>query len=224
LSEIPLKSIYALLLIQVLTISRPAWGTEPDTIPFHPTITLGYDVSGQVMRLLNPEASGHGITLNFEWRPHWMAVLEAGATKIEIREEKHSYFSQSRFLKAGVNYNLLQKQPLLRDDQIFLLLRYGFGWLNHEAPHIIIKDGYWGEASISFEKAKVMSHWAEIGGGLRTRLAGNIFIGWDIRLRLMLAQNLGSGPTPFYVSGFGRNHNNTSAAFQYFIYYKIPIK
>lgn len=221
--KIPLKSIYAFLFLLFLVINKPASAAEPDTLPFRPNFTVGYDVSGQIMRLLYPDLSRHGLTLSYEWRPNWMATIETGTAHVEIREERHIYFSRGMFFKAGVNFNLLQNQPLIRGNQIFFLMRYGFGFLNHEAPLVNIHDGYWGEANVSFEKSRVGSHWAEFGGGLRTRLTGNLFIGWDVRLRFLLAQNQEEELNPYYIPGFGRGSDNTSTVFQYFIYYKFPL-
>lgn len=208
----------------ILAVDLSAQAAEPDTVPFRPNVTLGYEVAGQVLRFLYPERKGHSLSLSFEWQPHLMAAIEAGTSGVDIKKPSHIYSSSGGFLKAGINYNLLQKRPDLKGNQIFLLMRYGFGFLTHEAPLIVINDGYWGEASVSFEKANFLAHWAEIGGGLRTRLFGNFFIGWDVRLRLMMARNHGSELNPYYIGGFGRNHNNSSVGFQYFIFYKFPVK
>jgi hypothetical protein len=218
-----LKNISKYFFILILVISLPAKAQEKaDTLIFRPALSLGYDISGLVLNLIEPEVFLHGISAGFEWRPSWIAALEVGNMDIGVERESHTYDAKGVFFRAGVNYNLLQKNPKMPGEEIFLSFRYGFGTLTHEAPRIIINDPYWGQIEGSFEKAGYSAHWAEIGGGLKTRLFWHFYLGWDLRLRLMLARNPGSEMNPYYISGFGKNKGNSAVMLHYSVYYKFP--
>lgn len=162
-----------------------------------------------------------GVSASVEWQPNWFAVLEAGNMNVAVARETHNYDAHGLFFRTGVNYNLFQKNKAMKGEEISLALRYGFGWLSHEAPRIIITEPYWGQVEDSFEAAGYSAHWAEIGGGLKTKLFWNIYLGWDLRIRLMLARNPGSDMEPYYISGFGRNEGNTSVMLHYSVIYKF---
>ncbi len=218
-----MKNISKYFFILILTYSLSAKAQqESDTLSFRPTLSLGYDMSGLVLYLLEPEVFMHGALLGYEWRPNWFATLEAGNMSIGVERETHSYEASGVFFRAGLNYNLLQGNPRMKGEEIFLLFRYGFGRLNHEAPRLIINDPYWGSVEGAFEKAPYTAHWAEIGGGLKTRLFWHIYLGWDLRLRLILARQPGSEMNPYYISGFGKNKGNSAVMLHYFVYYKFP--
>jgi hypothetical protein len=192
-----------------------------DTLVFRPTVSLGYDLSGLARNYFEPEVMVHGISGSFEWQPNWFAAIEAGNLDVAIARETHNYDARGLFFRAGVNYNLLQKNPSMKGEEIFLSFRYGFGTLSHEAPRIIINDPYWGSVEGAFEAARYSAHWAEIGGGLKTKLFWNLYLGWDLRIRLMLARKPGSDMDPYYISGFGKNDGNTSVMLHYSLFYKF---
>lgn len=198
-----------------------ARGQERDTLVFRPTFSLGYDLSGLARNYFEPEVLMQHISASYEWQPNWFAALEAGNMDVTVERETHNYHSQGLFFRAGVNYNLLQKSPAMKGEEIFLAFRYGFGWLTHEAPRIIITEPYWGSVEEAFESAGYSAHWAEIGGGLKTKLFWNIYLGWDLRIRLMLARNPGSEMEPYYISGFGKNNGNTAVMLHYSLFYKF---
>lgn len=216
-----MKNISKYCFILILTFSFNARAQEQDTLLFRPTVSLGYDLSGLVRNYFEPEVLMQGVSASVEWQPNWFAVLEAGNMDVAVARETHNYDAQGLFFRTGVNYNLFQKNKAMKGEEISLALRYGFGWLSHEAPRIIITEPYWGQVEDSFEAAGYSAHWAEIGGGLKTKLFWNIYLGWDLRIRLMLARNPGSDMEPYYISGFGRNEGNTSVMLHYSVIYKF---
>ncbi|MDX9941358.1 MAG: DUF6048 family protein [Bacteroidales bacterium] len=216
-----MKSISKYFFILILSFSLSARAQQGDTLVFRPSFSLGYDLAGLARNFLEPEVMMHQVTAAYEWQPNWFAAMEAGHMDVGVARETHNYDARGLFFRAGVNYNLFQKNPAMKGDEIFLAFRYGFGWLDHEAPRIIITEPYWGSVEDVFEPAGYSAHWAEIGGGLKTKLFWNLYLGWDLRIRLMLARNAGSEMEPYYISGFGKNEGNTSVMLHYSLYYKF---
>ena len=216
-----MKNISKYCFILILIFSLEARAQEGDTLVFRPTFSLGYDLSGLARNYFEPEVLMQHVSASYEWQPHLFANIEAGNLDVAVARETHNYEARGVFLRAGVNYNLFQKNQAMKGEEIFLAIRYGFGWLTHEAPRIIINQPYWGSVETSFEAAPFSAHWAEIGGGLKTKLFWNFYLGWDLRIRLMLARNPGSDMSPYYISGFGKNDGNTSVMLHYSLFYKF---
>ena len=216
-----MKNISKYFFILILAISPGVKAQEAETLVFRQNVSLGYDVSGFARKLIEPEVFMHGISAGFEWRPNWTASLELGTLGIDVQRDSHQYLASGFFVRSGVNYNLLQKTSM-PGEELFVSFRYGFGSLAHEAPNISIIDPYWGSLETSLDPARYSAHWAEIGGGLKTRLFWNIYIGWDLRIRLKLARSSDIEMEPYYISGFGKGKNNSVVMLHYSVYYKFP--
>lgn len=218
-----MKNTSKYFFILILTISLSGKAQNSDTIVFRPMLTLGYDVSGYARLLLEPEVFMHGFSASYEWKPNWMGAIEVGSMNIDITRDSHQYTSRGIFFRGGVNYNLLQKRPAFSNDEVFLSLRYGFGSLNQQAPFIIIYDPYWGSLETSLDPARYSAHWAEIGGGLKTKLFWNIYLGWDLRIKVLLAQKSDIDMEPYVISGYGKNRGNSAVMVHYSFFYKFPV-
>lgn len=206
-----------------MLISLTAKAEEPDSLHFRPTLSLGYDLSGLARNLLEPDVFMHGFSAAYEWQPNWFAALEAGTMRADIERETHNYDASGVFFRAGINYNLFQNKAGMEGEEIFLSVRYGYGTLSHEAPRIVINNPYWGPSSFTMERENYSAHWGEIGGGLKARLFWNIYLGWDVRIRFILAQTKDAAMSPYYISGYGRGKNNSAVMLHYSVYYKFPL-
>lgn len=217
-----MKNISKYIFLLALAISTAAQAQDPDPVVFRPGLSLGYDVSGIARRLIEPQVFMHGISAGYEWQPNWTASAELGTLNIDIRKETHHYLASGFFLRGGVNYNLLQKRATMPGEELYISVRYGYGNLTHQAPYILINDPYWGPFETLKQQASFVAHWAEIGGGLKTKLFWNIFIGWDLRVRMKLSSHSDNDMEPYYISGFGKEKNNSAIMLHYSVYYKFP--
>ncbi len=217
-----MKNISKYIFLLALAISTAAKAQDTDTLVFRPSLSLGYDVLGMARKLIEPQVFMHGVSLGYQWRPNWTASIELGTLDIDILKETHHYLARGFFLRTGVNYNLLQRRASMPGEELFVSVRYGFGNLTHEAPYILINNPYWGRFETLKQPANYASHWAEIGGGLKTKLFWNIFIGWDLRIRMKLSSKSEIDMEPYYISGFGKGKNNSAIMLHYSVYYKFP--
>lgn len=219
-----MKNISKYFFLLALVLSTASQAQVADTLVFRPSLSLGYDVSGMARRFFEPNVFMHGVSAGIEWRPNLTAIVELGTLNIDINKETHTYLSRGFFVRTGLNYNLLQRRLSMPGEELFVSVRYGFGSLTHEAPFILIDDPYWGPFETMQQPAGYTAHWAEIGGGLKTKLFWNIYIGWDLRVRMKLAHKSEVDMEPYYISGFGKGENNSAVMLHYSVYYKIPFK
>lgn len=207
------------ILLLLLPVSHMLAG-QSDTL-FSPSLRLGADVSGLVRYYFEPETMSLELSADYEWRKDWFVTAEAGMLDIDIRRETHNYLANGYFLRAGADYNILNKHTLSRTGIVYASLRYGYGLLNHEAPGITISMPYWDDFNTGISNETIHAHWLETGGGIKTRLAGNIYLGWTLRARFMLYRSPSPGIDPYYISGFGKIKNNPAVMVHYYIYYQF---
>ena len=197
--------------------------TENDTL-FTPAVRIGIDVSGFARHLIEPETLTGEITLDMEWRKSHFLVLEGGLLNVNVEKESHHYQADGFFLRLGADFNILERSPENPNDVLLASLRYGYGKLDHEAPYIIIPDPYWGDHATAIPPESFHAHWLEAGIGLKTEIWGNLFLGWSLRGRLMLASSSDPEMEPYYIGGFGKSGSNTRLSLLYSISYRIPLR
>ena len=211
---------YILLLLAIAACNHLF--AQGDTL-YRPAIRLGIDVSGFARELVEPEISTREISLDYEWRDNFFAVLEAGISSVETEKESHIYQAKGRFIRAGADFNLLGARPGSLNDLVLISVRYGYSSMEHEAPFLVIPDPFWGDYQSTIAPEEFRAHWLEAGLGLKTELFSNIFIGWGLRGRVLLSRS-GTEMEPFLIGGFGKPGNNTSLMLHYHISYRIPLR
>lgn len=214
-----MKILNYFILLLLLPVSQMLSG-QSDTL-FSPSFRFGADVSGLVRYYFEPETMSYEFSADYEWKHNWFAAAEAGMLNINIQRETHNYQANGYFLRTGVDYNLLKNTTISRIGIVYASLRYGYGLLNHKAPGITISMPYWDDYHTGISAETIHAHWLETGGGLKTRLAGNFYIGWSLRARFLLYRSASPGIDPYYLSGFGKMKSNPSVMVHYYIYYQF---
>ncbi|MFO7977101.1 MAG: DUF6048 family protein [Bacteroidales bacterium] len=215
------RFLFLPLLILTLSLSQPV-RAQQDTL-FTPSVTLGLDVSGLARRWLEPGTLQWEGSLSGQWRKNWFATLEAGFLDVEIEKQTHNYFSRGWFIRAGVDHNLLKSNQPDLQDLLLLLVRYGYGTLEHQSTRIVISNPYWGDYRTSLAAERHHAHWLELGAAIKTRVLGNFYMGWSLRTRLILFQSQQIQMQPFIISGYGKSASNPNLMIHYSLYYKFPL-
>lgn len=211
-----------ILLLPLALISLQVQGSS-DTL-FRPALRIGLDVGGFARKFVEPEVMMSEVSADVEWRRGFFAAAEFGLLHIDVEKETHRYQARGNFFRLGSDFNILERNPQSKHDVLLLSVRYGFGWMEHEAPFIIISDPFWGDYESLVESEKYRAHWLEAGFGLRTELWNNIFVGWSLRGHLLISRTREAEMEPHFISGFGRTNGSTSLLLHYQIMYRIPLR
>jgi len=210
-----------LFLILALTISHrlPA-SSEPR---HSPSLRLGVDISGIGRQLISPESLTAEFSADLEWKKNFFAALEGGWMDVDISRETHSYLASAYFVRAGADFNLLERTPETLHDVVLISLRYGYSNMQHQAPRVVVPDPYWGNYQTSVGKEPYHAHWLEAGLGLKTRVWHQFFMGWSLRGRLLISHTRDPEMEPYLIGGFGQAGSNTSLMLHYHLYYRFPL-
>lgn len=211
---------YIFLLLPCLFLS-PQLAAQQDTT-FRPSVTIGLELSNFARQWLEPETRQMEASLSWEWRENWFFSFEGGSLDIGIERPTHDYSSRGWFLRAGFDYNLFERSARNLHDLILFHFRYGYGQLDHSSSKILLGNPYWGQYQTFLDNELFQAHWLEVGAGIRARVLANFYMGWSIRGRLILSRTADPAMSPYIISGFGPNANNTRAMINYSIYYRFP--
>ncbi len=194
----------------------------PDTV-FISSLRFGVDMSGFVRHTVETEILPIEISADFEWRENFFAVAEVGWLNVDVNRETHRYMANGYFFRTGADFNILRGKEYNPNDVLIISVRYGYGKLEHEAPHIVIQDPFWGDYVTSTPKEEYAMHWLEAGIGMKAEIWNDFFLGWTLRGRVRLSRTSNPNMEPYFVSGFGKS-NSTAVMFHYSIYYRIPFQ
>lgn len=215
------RYFFLLLTSLFLVCSRPA-AAQPDSL-FRPSLFVGMDVSGFARELMEPGLRQWEWSMGNEWRKNWFAVMEGGFLDIEIENPTHNYFANGWFMRAGVDYNLLERNERNVTDMILLNFRYGFGTVNHESTFITISNPYWGDHTSGLPQETYNTHWLELGAEIRARLIADLYLGWSIRSRVVVSRTQNPAMDPYIISGYGKTEKNPTVMIHYSIFYRFPL-
>ncbi len=133
------------------------------------------------------------------------------------------YKGNGYFLKAGIDYNLLNPSFPFESNMVYVGLRYGIARMEQEVPTYTIDYPYWGDVKGSFPYKTVIPQWGEAILGMKVEVFDNLFLSWAIHLRLLITRNFDNDLRPYLIPGFGKATSNTVFDANYNISYRIPL-
>jgi hypothetical protein len=207
-------------LAMMLVLSPVLWGQ--DTLrTYGPRI--GADLSRFAYYFVDPPEIGAEASLDMEVYSNIYPVFEMGYSRMSQEGELFDYSSGGPYFRVGADYNLLP----IRDRSVHHIMtvggRYAYSPFLHRAENVVVPSSYWGEMVISSYENTLHGHWLELVGGIKTELAPNFFLGWMVRYRILLNQEMDPLVTPHMVPGYGTVNSNRGFGVTYSILYKIPL-
>lgn len=225
---------YTLTIILILaTISAGAQKQEQEkkTMPkrtdnyLHmPGLRFGMDITRPFQGTWTKgDRYGTEFSADLEVKPNLYAVAETGWEKFKMQHDWVDYQSSGSYLRLGIDYNLLQTASPDERDLFYAGLRYGFGLASQQVNSYRF-DGYWSNTQGSFPKQNYTSHWIEVVLGLKGELLKNLYMGWSVRAKFLVAQNSFDIPPVYFTPGYGKSESGVALDFTYSVYYTIPFK
>jgi hypothetical protein len=200
---------------------------QKDNTPLFNGLTIQGDVASVASSLLsNGETYSYEAAAQVDLKHKFYPIFElgyAGANKTS--NDNVNFKTNGLFGRVGVDLNLLSpKKDEKPTSNLFLAgIRFGMSNFPYSITNVLISDNYWGGTeSTNFDNKNATKLWYEIVVGVRVEVFKNIFMGWSVRSKNMLSQDVAGEVSPWYVPGFGTN-TGSNWGFNYTIGYKIQI-
>jgi hypothetical protein len=187
-------------------------------------VRLGYAVSSLALPFINTNRKAAvEFSIDTEWKPGLFPTGELGFENDKFSNDNINYRSNSIYLRAGYDRNMLKPNHEKLKDMFFYGFRYGFSLVHQETLSYTMADSCWGSLSGSFPAKTLQHHWAEFGAGVRVAITSTIFMGFTGRVKLMLFRQKDLN-YPYIVPGFGNGANKMNFGFDYSLYFMLPLK
>ncbi|KAA2244458.1 hypothetical protein F0L74_00295 [Chitinophaga agrisoli] len=197
----------------------------PDSVYTVPGgLRIGLDLARFVVKAFQPYRTDVTVVGDYRIKKDLYLAAEAGWQSTSHSDTNYTYKGRGVFVTAGVDYNLLKKLLPQERYMIFAGIRYGFAQMSYEAPSYTISNSYWGDKLPgSVPKTNTSAHWVELIMGIKAEVLKNLFLGWNIREKILV-----SGPKddifpPIAIPGFGSGTKKSQFDWQYTISYCIPL-
>ncbi|XOV92468.1 MAG: DUF6048 family protein [Bacteroidota bacterium] len=142
----------------------------------------------------------------------YQRTIRTGAT--------YTYNNEGTFYRIGLETNVLKNRS--DANGLTLGLRYARSRFSDEMQ--ITDDFGFGVVDLSPKNNAVKSGWLELNLGLNVKVFEQIYFGYLVRYKVYKSIKGLEGLDPFDLPGFGRNENNSTVGFDYYIRWIIPFR
>lgn len=190
------------------------------------SIAVSADVFGLAYSLLEEFASSEiAVEANFGNRIYPTAEVGLGWCSTTDETTGIRYKTNAPYYRVGINYNFsTTKEKPNPNYGIFGIARFAWTSCEYDVTTPPITDPVWGgNAALDLSGVKGTATWAEVGVGVRVKIAKNFHMGWSIRYKARISQEKASHSQMWYIPGYGINQS-TCFGGTYNLIYEIPIR
>lgn len=225
------KSIFSLLLLASLSgfaqDKQPADTTKTAAVKTERYgIRVGADIYKPIRSLFEDGYTGFEVIADYRVSRKIYAAAELGNLDYTIDDDMVNFTTKGSYIKIGFDYNAYENW-LDMENMIYVGIRYGFSSFSQNLNSYTIYDttDYFEDVTIYPDKnySGLTAHWAEVVGGIKVEVVDNLYLGFNVRLNLMLAQTKPEDFDNLYIPGFNRTYDGSfGAGFNYTVSYFIP--
>ena len=190
------------------------------------SVGLSVDAFGAVSYIINNTFNTEAaLEINIGNRLYPIAEVGYGMCNTTDKTADIHYKTQAPYYRVGLNYNFSTTRENPNPDYcIFGIGRIGWTSCRYDVDTPPVTDPVWGgSTSLHLSGVKGSAAWAEVGVGLRMKIAKNFHMGWSVRYKARLSQEKAHNSEMWYIPGYGIN-KSTGFGGTYNLIYEIPFK
>ncbi len=216
------KAVFVLLFLAVLGKVSAQEVSGKDTLrTFGPRI--GIDLVPFFYYFTEPKIVGAELSVDFEIYKNLYPVFELGYSSTSASEETFDYESAGNYARAGIDYNILKLKDRSEHHILTVGLRYGISLFKHSSENVLIYSDYWGDYMSEPYENSLKGHWIELVLGIKVEVVSNLYMGWLLRYKFLLNQDMDPVMIPAHIPGYGNGADTSTFGFSYSIFYMIPL-
>jgi len=198
---------------------------------FLPTyVKVGVDIFPLAHELFGSDASYLEVVGEMDFK-FILLNVELGTVDYSVLNEDYfSYSAKGNYSRFGVDLNVIPND--INNNEISFGARigmskfeqgYAFNTTNF-MDTAEVKGNGWPLAELNYRKRGVGATWLELTNSVSVKIFKGLYLGYTIRLKMKpTVTNVGTA-TPYYIPGFGKNHNTSQWGFNYYVYYVLPFR
>jgi len=206
----------ALLLIAIPFSAQAQKGTVMPS-----ALRVGTDLGYIGVSLFDPEKRFFEFSADLDVYKFFLTA-DYGTASWSFNQEDYEYDNKGSYFKAGVDYNLLARDPDL--NVIYFGVKYAMSHFN-ESLNYSITDPWYYDYSKLVKNSDMGASWIEANFGMKVRVWQQLYFGWAGRIKFARKiQADGSEWNTYYIPGYGYAESESRWGFNYQISYRIPFR
>lgn len=205
--------------------------TTTDSVPVKKDrygLRVGVDLYKLTRGFYDKDYKGVEFVGDFRLTKKYYIAAELGIEDKTTDDDRLNSTATGTYIKGGFDYNLYNNW-LDMENLISVGLRGGFSTFSQElnSYKIYSPDKYWGETPVITDAKKytgLTAAWAEVAVGMKAKVFNNVFVGFGVQLKLLLANKEPEDFENLYIPGFNRTYDGSfGVGFNYTVSYFIPL-
>ena len=189
-------------------------------------IRIGADLYRPIRSLYEDGFNGFEIVADYRLTKKIYLAGELGNVDYTLDDDQVNFTTKGNYFKVGFDYNAYENW-LDMENMIYVGIRYGFSTFSQNLNSYTIYDtnDYFEDVTVypNREYSGLSAHWAEVIGGIKAEVFDNLFIGFSVRLNILLSETEPDNFANLYIPGFNRTYDgNFGAGINYTVSYFIP--
>ena len=191
-------------------------------------LRVGGDIGKLVRSFIDDDYKGFEISGDYRLTPKIYLAGELGIEERSIRNDYLDVTANGSYFKGGVDYNMYGNW-LDMENLIYAGLRVGASTFSQNINEYTVytTNQYYPpfSSSESQEFKGLSAIWVELVFGVKAEVLTNLFVGFNVQLKGMVAEDQPSNFENLYVPGFNRTFDSGrfGFGFGYNVSYLIPI-
>lgn len=201
--------------------SIPVRTKKPDSLRekiYFRSIRGGTDVLALILSS-SDRFSGWEVNGDADFGPFYLAADYGSWRKNEILATGGDYSNEGKYWRAGVDVNLLKKDP--DRNMLFFGLRYAKSSFT-ETLNYTSSDPYFGSLQYQLKNPSAGAAWGELVSGLRMKVWNEFWMGFTSRMKFALNTSGDESVTTYDVPGYGVVGQGIAWGFNYQVFWRIP--
>jgi hypothetical protein len=191
-------------------------------------LIVGVDINKIARSIYDSNYKGIGFVADYRLTKKYYLYGELGNENVSVEDPQLSTTSKGSYVKFGFDYNAYNNW-LDMENLITVGVRYGFSSFSEQlnSYEIYNPHPYFGQSpSIASGTLYdgLTASWAEVAAGVNVKVFNNIYVGFNLQLKILVTNVEPANFENLYIPGFNRTYDgNFGAGFNYTISYFIPI-
>jgi hypothetical protein len=219
------------ILIVLLTFLANAQEKKKDSIPVKSErygIRAGIDLYKSTRSFYDKDYKGIEFAGDYRLSKKYFLAAEFGNENQTTKDTYVDFTTKGSYIKVGFDYNGYENWTGM-ENIIGIGLRYGVSNFSQTLNGYSIYDRnpYFGPTEnvpSGQEYNGLSAHWIEVVTGLKVEVLHNIYVGFSVRLKTLIANEKPTNFDNLYIPGFNKTYNgNFGFGFNYTVSYLLPI-
>ena len=191
-------------------------------------LILGVDINKVARSFYDSNYTGIAFTGDYRFTKKIYLFAEIGSEDITVEDPLLTTTTKGTYLKAGFNYNAYTNW-LDMENLITVGVRFGFSTFSEQLDNYLIYNPhpYFGQSELIDSGIKydgLTAGWGEVAAGVNVKVFNNVYVGFNLQLKVLLANSEPGNFENLYIPGYNRTYDgHFGAGFSYTIGYFIPI-